>query len=276
MTRINIHDKDIRHSLDLTSEELVSLIRYKKPPSQQIPSQIVSPVIVICEDKKFQADIIEIRDAAYSNQSYYNSPEDDPYITTVEDFEAWQVKSGSKKKKDPTENIPPFILSLELTPAMFEGLLTVNEVLVLLRVQNIPSYIKTNKVKVDYNKEDPKEKPQLVIKVEKVRPIVDLLKAQISEAAFYDVFINGRSDEFFDKGGEELDDIVGLIGIRRRSEESDIALRMRVKDYLRIRMESLSKVKEDDLQGLVKETEEQEEIERKLNEEDEKRKKDKE
>lgn len=276
--RIRIHDKEVRHSLDLTSEELVSLIRFKKPASRRVPLAIVSPVIVVCDDKKFQADILDIKDATFVNreEAIYGQPE---YGEEAEG-EEWASRPGSSKKakKDPTEDIPPFLLTVELTPPMFEAMVGLSELLVLVRVQNIPAYIRTKRVKVDYNMEEKERdnvsaKPKLVLKVEQVRPIVDLLKAQITESAFYDVFIAGKSDEFFEKGGEELDEIVGLIGIKRRVEESDIALRMRVKEYLRIRMEQLTKVKEEDVQGMVKEAEEKADIERKLDEADEKRKK---
>lgn len=281
--RIRIHDKEIRHSLDLTSEELVALIRYKKPASRRVPLAIVSPVIVVCDDKKFQVDILDIKDATFVNreEAIYGQPEyGEAY--GEEAGEKWESPGGAgkKAKKDPTDDIPPFLLTVELPPAMFEAMVGLSELLVLVRVQNIPAYIRTNRVKIDYNMEEKEKdnvsaKPKLVLKVERVRPIVDLLKAQITEAAFYDVFIAGKSDEFFDKGGEDLEEIVGLIGIKRRTEESDITLRMRVKEYLRIRMEQLTKVKEADVQGMVKEAEEKAEIDRKLDDADDKRKGDK-
>lgn len=276
--KIRLGDREVSNALDLNSEELIRLLRFQKPKTSKAEFQIVSPVLLILGDKKIQANIVNVRD----NESLRNDPYAGDGGGSFTGYYAEEVEKlypGSitpRKAKDSTESISPFILELELTPEIFDGLYGVKEVIILLRVQNIPAYIKTNKIKVDFNLEDSKKEnytPTIAIKVEKVRPILDLLKAQISESNFFEVFIEGKSEEFYDKGGKDLDDLVELIGIKRKAEESDIELRRRVIDYLKLRMEQLSKVKDSDLQQIVKEETDKKRIERKLNEADEKRKK---
>jgi hypothetical protein len=284
--RIKIVDKTVQHTLDLTPEELVNLIRYKKIDTRSVPFKIVSPVLLICDSKKFQIDIINIENVSSGGGSTYSDgggreyyPEDDVPFESP-DFQEMEEEVGSskKKKKDPMAKMPSFTLRLEIVAQMFDALAASQEILLLLRVQNIPVYVRTNLVKVDYNMADPvkgsekKAKPTLLVKIERVFPIVDLLKAQISESDFFDVFIAGKREEFFEKEGADLDEIVGLVGIKRKVEESDIELRMRVKDYLSIRIDQMTRIKETELQQMVKETEEKERIDKAIDDANKKNK----
>ncbi len=266
--KITLTDKELRHTLDLSSEEIIALIRYQNPKPSKGEFEIVSPCLLIVGDKKFQVDILNVESQAEVGL------ESDDILERLRVYES----SGEfpSEAKQPKKDVSPFVLTVELPSPLFEALSNNQELIVLFRVRNIPSYVKTDKAKVDFNLEESLKtgyKPSLVIKVDKVKPIADLLKAQISESQFQEVFIEGNSDEFFNNEGRPLDELVGLIGIKRMKEETDVALRTRVKNYLKLRLDQLSKVDDAQLQGLLTEEEEKARIERKLAEAEKRMKK---
>lgn len=267
--KITLGDKAVSHSLDLTSDEFIRLVRFQKPKPNIKNSdlEIISPVLLLIGEKKIQATVLNMQDDGTAQRRLE---------LRDEMFDELSPRKQSEKQtaKDVTERIAPFRLELEITAETFEALIKTKDVLVLFRVQNIPCYVQTSKVKIDFNLEN-SPIPALVIKVDKVRPVLELLKVQITESQFNEVYIEGKSDDFYDKGGADLDDLVELIGVKRKIDESDIALRRRVKEYLQLRLEQLSRVKDDDLQQMVKDEAEKQRIERKLNAADRKRKKDK-
>lgn len=278
--KINLGDKSIRNALNLTSEELINLLRYQNPKTSSADAEIVSPVLFVFENVNIQSTIVGIQDNNYreTEQPYYDSDDDEEFRDldggmVEEDGSIGGRRKKSKNSKDSVKNIPSFVLEVELTRELFDELLKVKEVLILMRVQNIPVYVLTNKAQIQFNLEEskkPKFVPSLAVKIDKVRAIVELLKTQISESDFFEVYVKGKSDEFFEKGGADLDDLVGIIGIRRKPQESDIELRMRVKSYLITRMEELSKVKDEDLQNLIKDQAEKDRIEKKMDDAKEK------
>lgn len=281
--RISIIDKAVKNTLDLTSEELVRLLRFRRLDTRRVPFKIVSPVLIVCDDKKFECEILDIKSLNRSPYDEQNVPSD--FYGEGEDLDPGMVRQA-RKQSEKTEDIEPFTLKIELPPGLFAELTKVDQVIVLMRVQNIPVYVRTDAVRVDYNKEgtyqepgEPerqarvKDKPALLIKVPGVRPILDLLKAQITESAFHEVFIDGKSDEFYDAKDAKLDEIVEIIGIKRRFGESDVELRNRVIAYLKIRMAEATKLKDEELQQMVNETEKQREIDRRIDDASKKQKK---
>ena len=86
------------------------------------------------------------------------------------------------------------------------------------------------------------------------------------------MFIEGRREDFYDASGAELDELVGLIGIKRKVEEGDNELRKRVMEYLKTRVEQ-SNVKDEDIKALVKTAEEEAAIQKKIDDAAKKRKK---
>ena len=281
--KISIVDKDIQNTLDLTSDELVRLLRYKKIDTRSTPFTIVSPVIIVCDDKKFEVDVLDIPslrgDEMYGDFDNDISMEDAYYMRRYQENQLRAIREETDDTlKERIEPVEAFTLKVELSSELFAALVPTSEILILFRVQNAPAYTRTSKVRVDYNKQKDKVKrsgenrPALIIKIDQIKPIVDLLKAQITESAFYEVFIEGKSDEFYDAKDNNLDEIVELIGIKRRSEETDIALRTRVISYLKLRMTELSKVQDDDLKELVDNAQLQADIEKKLNDAEKKNK----
>ena len=271
--KVQITDKLIKHILSLTSDEEVLLLRYKKLGNRRGGGgtvQVESPVLVVCENQRFQADVLEIEEVGNRYDEYGSEPE-------------------KIKKAEDISKLDPFDMTLELSPELFKELVSTKEPLILLRVMNVPAYIRTNKIKVVYDKskdirpekEDeavPQSRkptvPTMVVRVEKMRPIDDLLKQHITDSAFYEVFIEGKREDFYDAEGAELDELVGLVGIKRKVEEGDNELRKRVIEYLKSHVEK-SNVKDEDIQQLVKTAEEQAAIEKKIDDAAKKRRKEK-
>lgn len=256
-------DKQTQHVLNLSSEELVTLLRYRKIDPRLVSGSIVSPVLLICEDKKFQCTVYNVVEQGTS------IPSDWPYGREgllLDDLEA--IQSDEKPSK-----FSPFLLQIELTPEMFEPIIKTELIYVVMRLNNKPVYTKTKNVKIEYNKADKESKPSLVISVGGIRPIVELLKAQITESAFYDVFVNGDSNEFYDAESKALDELVEVVGFKRRLEESDGELRKRVIDCLKFRVTEGAKLQDADLQKLVSDEEQRQNIERKIDDADKRRKK---
>jgi|GEM_PF-5258868 len=266
--KIALTDKEVQHALDLSSEELVSLLRYRRPTETAAKFKVVSPLLLVVGSKKYQVDLLEIeldRNSSTGQMSW----EGEDWDTT--DLPSTNV---SKKKKDKSLKLPSLVITTELTAEIFTSLLEVSEVMVLLRINNVPGYFITDMVRVDYNKaaafperdSQKSPRPRLIMKSGVVRPIVDLLKAQISESSFYECFIGGKSEEFYNSEGDALDEIVELIGFLRKNNETDIALRRRVIDYLKLYLESRTSVTDEDLNKIVDEAQKKIEIDKKIDE----------
>lgn len=262
--RINIVDEQIKFVLNLSSEEIVHLMRLQPLQVRRSPFQIVSPVLIACGDSKHEVEIIKTDESG--NIRALPAPEDEEF-----DFEDFATKgeeiprSGppEKKKKreiDPTERIPSFVLTTELTPELFKDLVTNKQVALLLRIQNIPAYALVEDIRV--NVTSPGEAGNLVMRIDRVRPITELLKTQLTESSFYETFIVGKSEEFFESTGTQLNDLVALVGVLRKEGESDTELRMRVKDYLKIRIAETTNIDDQELKALIRKAEEVQEIER--------------
>lgn len=269
--RINIVDKQIKYALNLTSEELVHLMRLQPLQNRRSPFQIVSPVLLVCGEEKHE---VEVKQVSESSQRMLPAPEDEEEFleSMPEGVEGWQSpKRGKKSKKiDPTERIPGFVLETELTHELFKSLMTNKVVLLLLRIQNIPAYAVIEAIRVNVDR--PGENGSLVLRIDRVKPIVELLKTQLTESSFYETFIVGKSEEFFESTETQLDNLVALTGILRKENESDNELRTRVKSYLKIRIAETTNVDDEELKGLIRKSEEIAEIERLMDET--KRKKD--
>ena len=235
MRRITITDKQVKNVLDLSPEEEVLLLRYDKVDPVREAGAIVSPVLVVCGDKKFEVDLIgqptDLNDN-YGDQSQ------------------GKEKGLSKVK-----------IRTELPPELFKELVGVKDILLLARTQNVPSYIMTNRVSVEYDKTKDAP-PMLVVSCDKFKPIDDLLKAQISEPTFYEVFIEGNNEGFYNAEGEQLDNLIEPIGVKRRIEEGDTELRQRVIEYLKFRLQGTVKVKDEEIKTLI----EQAEVDQKIDE----------
>lgn len=277
--RINIVNKEIKYALNLTSEELVHLMRLRPLQSRRSPFQIVSPILIVCGEEKYEVEVKEVSEAA----KRVSSADEEDFIEEVEDLdpgffedeEAGKIPTGPKRKKkrkvDPTERIPGFVLETELTPELFKALTVNKVVVVLLRIQNIPAYAMVENIRVNIS--NPGESGSLVMRIDRVQPIVDLLKTQLTESSFFETFIVGKSEEFFESTGVQLDDLVALVGIKRKDNESDNELRMRVKSYLKIRIAETTDVSDEELKQLIRKSEEVQEIQRSMDES--KKKKDK-
>jgi len=277
--RIRIVDKQIKHVLNLTSEELMLLLRLQPLDSRRVPFKIVSPVLIVCGDQKYEVPIIRVDQLGSTRRGEYPLEIDDvqemieegQYFgdvvnidEAIPDRPPVRQRPRERKKVDPTSKIPSFMMEVELNAKLFEGLMNVESPLVLMRVQNIPVYTPIEDIRVNFNK--PKATPVLLITVERVQPIVDLLKTQLTESAFYETFIVGKSEQFFESAGVKLDDLVALVGIKRKENESDTELRIRVKEYLKIRIAGTTDVNDDELKALIRQTEEVAEIERSMDE----------
>ena len=151
-----------------------------------------------------------------------------------------------------------------MTPELFKSLSTNKVVLILLRIQNIPAYAVVEKIRVNFDK--PGDSGSLGMNIDRVKPIVELLKTQLTESSFYETFIVGKSEEFFESEGTQLDNLVALVGVLRKENESDNELRIRVKSYLKIRIAETTNVGDDELKALIRKSEEVAEIERLMNE----------
>jgi hypothetical protein len=258
--KVTITDKLIKHVLSLTPEEEVFLLRYKKLGNRRGGGgtvQVESPILVVCDNQRFQVDILEIEEVGNRYDEYGQEPE-------------------RIKKAEDIGKLDPFDMTLELTPELFKEVVATREPLILFRVLNIPAYIRTNKIKIIYDKSkdvrqepnDPAARkpviPTMVVRVEKIRPVDDLLKQHITDSAFYEVFIQGKREEFYDVTGAELDDLVGIIGVRRRVEEGDVELRKRVIEYIKMRVASLSTIKDSEMTQLVRTAEEEADVQKKL------------
>ncbi len=255
--RINIVDNKIKYALNLTSEELVHLMRLQPLQNRRTPFQIVSPVLLVCGDEKHEVEVKQVNESGNQKQIEYES---DDIIPMSED----RPKKSKKQKVDPTEKIPGFVIETELTPELFKSLSTNKVVLLLLRIQNIPAYAIVEKIRV--NLETPGESGSLGMNIDQVKPILELLKTQLTESAFYETFIVGNSEEFFESEGTQLDNLVALVGVLRKENESDNELRIRVKSYLKIRIAETTDVGDDELKALIRKSEEVDEIERLMNE----------
>lgn len=271
--RINIVDEQIKFVLNLSSEEIVHLMRLQPLQIRRSPFQIVSPVLIACGENKHEVEIIKT-DESGSVRSL-PPPEGDEEDDLLEG-EAWGGEEEPDKKKgkrrvDPTERIPPFVLTTEVTPELFKDLVMNKQVVVLLRIQNIPAYALIEDIRI--NVTNPGVAGNLVMRIDRVRPITELLKTQLTESSFYETFIVGKSEEFFESTGVQLNDIVALVGVLRKEGESDTELRIRVKDYLKIRIAETTDIDDQELKALIRKAEEVQEIER-LMDESKRRKKD--
>lgn len=258
-------------------------MRLQPLQSRRSPFQIVSPVLIVCGDEKHEVEIKEVSETA--SRRMLPPPDEGKFAEfngegeMVEnldpgDFDPMtlKVKEGRKRKKrkvDPTERIPGFALETELTPELFTALTKNKVVVVLLRIQNIPAYAMVENIRV--NLSNTGESGSLVMRIDRVSPIVDLLKTQLTESSFFETFIVGKSEEFFESTGVQLDDLVALVGIKRKENESDNELRMRVKGYLKIRIAETTDVDDEELKGLIKKAEEVQEIERSMDKESKKK-----
>jgi len=254
-------------------------MRLRPLQSRRSPFQIVSPILIVCGEEKYEVEVKEVSEAA----KRVSSADEEDFIEEVEDLdpgffedeEAGKIPTGPKRKKkrkvDPTERIPGFVLETELTPELFKALTVNKVVVVLLRIQNIPAYAMVENIRVNIS--NPGESGSLVMRIDRVQPIVDLLKTQLTESSFFETFIVGKSEEFFESTGVQLDDLVALVGIKRKDNESDNELRMRVKSYLKIRIAETTDVSDEELKQLIRKSEEVQEIQRSMDES--KKKKDK-
>ncbi len=265
--RINIVDNKIKYALNLTSEELVHLMRLQPLQNRRTPFQIVSPVLLVCGDEKHEVEVKQVNESGSQRQiDYDNDDEIVPMSQKGGPWESAEIRPKSKKKQkiDPTEKIPGFVIETELTPELFKSLSTNKVVLLLLRIQNIPAYAVVEKIRV--NLETPGESGSLRMNIDRVKPILELLKTQLTESAFYETFIVGNSEEFFESEGTQLDNLVALVGVLRKENESDNELRIRVKSYLKIRIAETTNVDDDELKALIRKSEEVAEIETLMNE----------
>ena len=234
--KITLSDKEIRYALELNDEELARLLRYRKLDPNVDPYVIVSPLMVVCNNNKHIAKILDVKD-----------------------WSANPPGPGDKK-------IPPFDIKIFLSPDLFKDLTLSDELILLFRVRNIPSFVRVSNFRIEYDTAiTSKNKiPALVMRAEEVKPITDLLRMQMSESTFYEIFIQGKNDDFYDATGESLDGLVGLVGIKRMNGELDIELRNRTKGYLKFRISEILPITDEDVQKLVKKAEEEKEIEDKI------------
>jgi len=250
-------------------------MRLRPLQNRRSPFQIVSPVLIVCGDEKYEVEVKEVSETA--SRRMLPAPDEGEFSGFIdeeaenldpgfsEDEEGRKIPTGSKKKRrkvDPTERIPGFALETELTPELFKGLTTNKVVVVLLRIQNIPAYAMVENIRVNIS--NPGDSGSLVMRIDRVQPIVDLLKTQLTESSFFETFIVGKSEEFFESTGVQLDDLVALVGIKRKENESDNEIRMRVKSYLKIRIAETTDVSDEELKGLIKKAEEVQEIQRSM------------
>jgi hypothetical protein len=215
--KINIVDKDVKHVLDLSNEELVRLIKFEPPSKESRILEIISPILVFAGPKKFQVKLVNVESSSRSVSEGYES--------------LWGLSPTSKGSYKTL-----FTAYGEVDPEMVRPIIESDNLLVLSRIKNVPSYAVVDRFKIYYDRKCDKDtdgKVILELRVSKVKPIEDLLKSQITEEQFYEVYVVGRSDEFFRRSGDKLDDLIGLIGLRRREGEDDYALRRRVVKYLR-------------------------------------------
>lgn len=261
--RIKIVDKQVKHVLKLTSEEVVALLRFQPPSTNRVPTRVSSPCLVIANGNKYEVDILSVQDRG-GTWSGSNDDSDDYDVdndNAVRDFSSRRRKA---KWSDPAQKVPPFSITVEMPEGMFEDLVKSESTILLIRVQNIPAYSVVGSISVSFDK--PGSKPKLVINVSAVKTVADLMRTQITESTFYENFILGRSNEFFDSVGADLDAIVKLVGMCRKPDETDVELRNRVKDYLRLKIAGTTDVDDDIVADLIREAEEKEEIEQAMRE----------
>ena len=270
--RINIVNKQIKYALNLTSEELVHLMRLRPLQTRRTPFSIISPILIVCGEEKVE---VEIKEVIETSTRRTLSASDDSGLAEYMDLDPMEgvdeeeeeespTRKKRKRKVDPTEKIPGFALETELTPELFTALTKNKVVVVLLRIQNIPAYAMVENIRVNIS--NPGENGSLVMRIDRVQPIVDLLKTQLTESSFFETFIVGKSEEFFESTGVQLDDLVALVGIKRKENESDNELRMRVKGYLKIRIAETTDVDDEELKQLIRKAEEVQEIQRSMDE----------
>lgn len=246
--RINITDSQIQQVLDLTSTELARLLRFQSVDPKVQPFQIVSPALIVCGERKYEVELLAVEErsvgvySADSTSFYYPS------------------KSYMTRPTTDESKVPPFNIKITLTQELYQGLCETVNPLLLFRVQNSPSYSIMSEFRAEFK--SPGKPGELRVPVNEVKTVTELLKTQLTESAFYEVYIIGRSEDFFESSGKSLDDLVSLIGIKRKIEENDTELRLRVKDYLKIRLAGTTNVTDEELYDVVKKAEEVQEIER--------------
>jgi len=241
--KIVITDKTVRNVLDLSEKEVINLLRYRSLDYNKVPYKIVSPVLLISGDDKFELEIKDVE-----GKGNYFTP-------------------GLKEGSLPSDFVP-FVLKLEVVPRLFDSVVKNGEILILVRIRNVPCYIRAQQeIKIIYGGSVGESMtPKAIMEVNvssEPKAIDDLLRKQISDSTFYEIFIGGESGEFFDSEGGKLDDLVGLVGMKRKAGEGDTELRKRVVDYLKFRVGSITqKIDDSDLEGLLA----QADIDKKLDE----------
>ena len=74
--RINIVDNKIKYALNLTSEELVHLMRLQPLQNRRTPFQIVSPVLLVCGDEKHEVEVKQVNESGNQRQIAYDDDVD--------------------------------------------------------------------------------------------------------------------------------------------------------------------------------------------------------
>jgi len=219
-------DKELKHVLDLTSEEVVKLIQYKNSATRYSSKfDIVSPVLVCAGSKKFQVTLV----GAKSLEEYDSS------MQLMDRYEEGGYPDEVPRRKNigSVEFIATVILSTEMVQPMMEA----EYLLFIARLKNKPSYAVISSYRIYFDRKstmgDTNGKLLLEMVIKSVKPIEELLKAQISEEQWYEVYVIGKSEDFFLGEGKLLDDLVGLIGLKRLPQEDDFGLRRRVVKYLK-------------------------------------------
>jgi len=249
--KLSIVDKEIKHTLDLDAEEVVRLIKMEKSPGRYGSSgEIVSPILVIVGSKKFQVQLVDVES---EEERRSNVPFEYPDEYRIEGRTSSQVI---------------FLIGV-LSPDMVETITGAESLLVLMRAKNRPSYSKIQNFRVLFDRKcerDTSGKILVELRVRELKPIEELLKAQISVDQFYEVYVIGRSDEFFkNESPAKLDDLVGLIGLKRRADEDDFALRRRVAVYCKKMVEE-PPVPDSEINQVLRQTEEEQKVEQKMDE----------
>ena len=146
--KIRIVDKQVKHILNLTSEELMLLLRLQPLQNRRVPFQIVSPVLIVCGDDKYEVTIKSVDQlesvgrVPYSDPSRIDEMEEffdesrvpyevgrDRSIRRVPyldgSFTDKPVRRKTRKKVDPTLKIPSFMMEVELSAKLFGSLMKV-------------------------------------------------------------------------------------------------------------------------------------------------------
>lgn len=253
--RISIVDKEIRHVLDLTSEELVKLIQYKISAGRYSSKfDIVSPVLVCAGSKKFQVTLVGAKSVEEYDNAYYQRSR-----------QVFEIDQPPPTRKN--IGAIDFIATGELTAEMVQPIVEADYLLFIARLKNKPSYAIISNYRIYFDKKSPvgdtNGKVLLEMVIKSVKPIEELLKAQISEEQWYEVYVIGKSEDFFLGEGKLLDDLVGLIGLKRLEREDDFALRRRVIKYLK-RVVEEPPISEEEISEMLERTQQELEVDRKI------------